>query len=237
MHTTTTLLKDPFDPSGTAATGLRAPITFAASPFGPPQQTPTGEYERRFRRRLRELGGDDSSSTKAPTRPVISTLVAALRGGNSPERVLSIALGLNSCDITRAYDHVDQLRRTACDSLDDLFYEPTVRRFHAVAPVMELLVPQAVASLRATAVTEPDAFESEVRRFEQRMDDLARESDMTEALIDRGMKPAGSLVARLDDGRSGGIHHQPGYRPTRIGDLTPVRLAALLGEKLKEPAR
>lgn len=236
MHTTT-LLHDPFDTSSTAATGLRAPITFVASPFGPPQQNPTSEYERRFRRRLRELGSDEVSSSHLPKRPVISTLIAALRGGNSPERVLSIARGLNPSDLALAYDHVDLLRRVACDSLDDLFYEPTVRRFHAVTPEIELLFPQAVASLRGTAASESDGFEGAVRRFETRVEDLARECDMTEALLDRGMKPAGSLVARLDDGRSGGIHHQANYRPSRVGDLTPVRLAALLGEKLKEPVR
>lgn len=236
MHTTT-LLKDPFDPSGSAATGLRAPITFVASPFGPPQQTPTSEYERRFRRRLRELGGETPSSAAAPSRPIISTLIAALRGGNSPERVLSVALGLNPSDLTKAYDHIDQLRRSACDSFDDLFDQPTVRRFTAVAPVMALIVPQVVASLHVVATSDPGAFESEVRLFEARMDDLARERDMTEALIERGMKPAGSLIARLNDGRNGGIHHQPSYRPMRVGDLTPVRLAALLGEKLKEPIR
>lgn len=236
MHSTT-ILKEPLDRTGPAAAGSRAPITFAASPFGSPQCTPTSEYERRFRRRLRDLGGDAEPATGTPRRPVVSTLVASLRGGNTPDHVLSIALGLNASDLAQAYDHLDRLRRTACDALDDLFFDPTIARFQSVVGIIEPLIPQIVGSLTVTARDQPDLFEAEVRRFEQRMEELAQECDTTEALIERGMRPAGSLVARLDDGRGGGIHHEPAYRPSRVGDLTPVRLAALLGESLKEPVR
>ena len=206
------------------------PVALSISPFGPPQHTPTADSEHAFRRRLVELGGH-ARSDEPPRRCFISALVGALRGGNTVDKVLSVASGITADDLLWAYDHLDGLRRTACDALDALFAEPTPLQLD-VASSARTLFPRALESLTATAQVNPGRFPAAVRTLETRMNGLALEVEQIEQDMRSGELPARAALGLLDDGRHVGVHHDAAYRPVRVGDITPQRISTLLAESI-----
>lgn len=230
--TTLTATRPPTHPASAGEARTHEPAALSISPFGPPQQTPCSAHELAFRRRLVELGGHRKSDD-VPRRCFVSALVGALRGGNTADRVLSIAAGITPDDLLAAYDHLDGRRRTACDALDVLFADPTRQQFQAVAPSAHILFPRLIESLTATAQVNRGRFPAAVHQIESRMIELALEVEQIEHAIETGAVPARSALARLDDGRHVGVHHDPAYRPTRVGDMTPQRIAALLDESIE----
>lgn len=212
-----------------AAPRRLSPLTI--SPYGSPERLPIADFEVSFRERLTELNGGVEPPAAAPRRSVITALTTAVRGGITADRLLAIAAGLSAADLIEAYEFVDRTRRESSDALDELFADPTVECFERVGPAMSGLLPHAAAYLGRTAAATPDGFASAVRHLQANtgeLEDLVTEIDRR---LRTGEGEVWTLLAQRDDGCQSGVFCDPSYRPRRIGDITPIRLAILLGEQ------
>lgn len=201
------------------------------SPYGPADEAPTTEFERTFRRRVAELGSVVRRGAPAPRRSTVTAVMTALRSGISADRLLAVARGLTPQDVADAYDHVARIRGQAHAALDRLIDDPTVDRFDAEADVIAPLMPQMVVSLRRLAAGFPDSLPGAIENLATQIGELDRSVDSIESRISAGLGSWRHLVGELDDGRNGGIQHHPCYRPRRVGDIVPIRLAYLLGDQ------
>ena len=225
---------DAESPPGPSSTRPPAP---RISPFGASDHAPTTEFEVAFRARLSELGHRVATPTEAPRRTTITALVTALRSAVDPDHVLSVARGLTADDLAVAYDFVDGLRSRAVDALDALADEPTVDVFVGVEPSLARLLPHPTATLRSVADERPTSFRVAVSDVMARIQLLDRAVNELEGRITAGDPEWRQLIVELDDGRSHGVFHQQNYRPQRIGDIMPLRLASLLGETDRDDER
>ncbi len=199
------------------------------SAFDATAQAPTAVFEAAFRHRLRALAGEPVRSEIAPKRSRITIVVTALRSAVGVDQVLSVTQGLDAEDLSEAYYYVADRREVAGLAVDEFFADPDAERFRQLRPQLELLLPQPTTALGMVLADDPGAFDAAVRRVHGQIRELDRLVVDVEARLSIGTP--GVDASELDDGRRGGLFHEPCYRPVRVGDLMPSRLASLLGER------
>ncbi|MFK8025534.1 MAG: hypothetical protein AB8G26_16365 [Ilumatobacter sp.] len=189
---------------------------------------PTPDFEDRWSDRLEpHARGQDFDHAR---RTAVTTLVGALRGGTTINRVLTVTAGLTAQDLAVAYGYVDRKRAASVAAFDELVADPTAERFDAVEERLDGLFSQVASVLRPFATGDPGVFAAAVADIGEEAARLDDRVDNVHAELRTGMMDTDRLLTLLDDGHQSGLHHHACYRPRRVGDIVPARLADLLGE-------
>lgn len=215
-----------------AAATRRPPLNAATriSAFGPTAQAPTAVFEAVFRSRLAELAGRPEPTDVAPQRSTITLVVTALRSAAEVDQVLDLVRGVSAAELSAAYHFVAAIRLDADQAWETFLTDPTIECFRRLDTRIRRLLPQPAAELREAMVNAPSQFDERVETITELIRALDRRVVDIEARLSLSCPEA--RASELDDGGAG-IFHQPHYRPVRLGDLMPLRLANLLGESVQ----
>lgn len=173
--------------------------------------------------------------TKVLDRDITTVLLGALRCGSMPTEVLGLAPGLRCSQLVRKYDELEVLRGRAEEAWRAIIDSPTVATIseHAAAAARLLPVPVYDLVNRGTIVN-PEGLELAVSRTAAHVEELGRQVRAVESDLERGLMSGEALIERgrvLYDPYVPGLWANPYFLPDRVGTLTPVRLADLLGER------
>lgn len=204
------------------------------SAFGPTAQAPTAVFEAVFRSRLAQLAGRPEPADVTPQRSTITLVVTALRSAAEVDQILDLARGVSAAELSTAYHFVDAIRLDADQALEAFLSDPTIECFRRFDRQIQRLIPQPAAELRHAVTHAPSQFDERLETITELIRALDRRVVDIEARLSLSCPEA--HASELDDGCGGGIFHQPHYRPVRLGDLMPLRLANLLGESVQADA-
>jgi hypothetical protein len=186
--------------------------------------------EQAFVERLSNVDGPQ----RRVKRHVITALLGGLRGGLGVEELCDAAPGVKVVELRDAYLRLEQLRQAACTAWEAIQAAPTVdnlRRhgataaglvgvpIHRLAPPMEVISDRLVAD-RLTRVA------ADIGRATGRAHDV----EAALAHFKETCEEAVELGRILYDPYRPSMWTDPYFLPDRVGSLSPVRVAALLGE-------
>lgn len=170
-----------------------------------------------------------TTPTVSPTRSAVTLLMVALRAGATADELAELAPAVTPADLLGAYDELSIRRRRSVTALNRLLDHPdrvrdtTISSASRIAPEIVHRVTthpgcldQVVADVRAdiaAAGTEAASVEAQLAR------------------VDRSDTSGTTLGRRLFDPYRSALWGSPSFIPTRVTQLTPGRVAALLGEE------
>jgi hypothetical protein len=178
---------------------------------------------------------------RSPDRGAVTAVVNALRCGATAGELLGYLPGARPADLLAAYDHVEERRRLAADAWARIAESPRadVLAEHADAAARLLPVPVRALVTAATCLADPTAVLEQIAdRLRARIQECRDRASDTEAELARHTPPS---PAAVETGRTLYDPHRPGlwadgyFLPARVGELTPVRLADVLGERPHRP--
>lgn len=175
---------------------------------------------------------DEDEVVKGVTRGNITLLATALRHGADLETMLQITPGIDVRALARAHHHVEKLIRQAVGAWTKLAGDLGPRSIDKHSENAAKLLPLSVARIRIAIESGRDA--AVVLAAEQtRIETVRRHCDqLTEQLV---VAPDTTTVAAL----ARQLYHpdeecllqHPRFLPNRVSELSPLRLARLLGEQ------
>lgn len=191
----------------------------------------SSEEERQFRNDLEDSG---PAKKRKLSRPAITTLLGGLRGGLCLAELLRAAPGADPGELRHAYARLETLRSDAVASWEAIAQDPTVATLRAyaatasrllgvpvrrLAPPMEVITDDLVAHRLSRVLAEIERAGARAHEVEQALSHFQVPS-----------LEADELSRVLYDPYRPSLWGDPHFVPTRVGALTPVRVASLLDE-------
>jgi hypothetical protein len=168
-------------------------------------------------------------------RGVLTALMNALRCCLTAPELFERAPGLNPAELVFAYDLVDSARRKSVDAFDSIVREPTLESLVEHSAAASLLMGVPVREMTPPGgVIENAAVERAVARVMQNVDAVSRRAfEFEESLrLCAPGEAAGVEIGRLlYDPYQAALWSSPYFLSRRVGDLVPLRVADLLGER------
>jgi hypothetical protein len=208
----------------------------------------TTRDERRFLADLRALaqrrGGPDTAERCATDdagvhadrqpRSDVTVLLNALRCAMSVQDLFEQAPGLRAGAVLAAYLDLEARRQRAVDAWEQLLADPRPEALEQWGPDAATLMSPAVGQLLEVSRSKPANYAAAVERWGVAVAEVARCVAEVEVALDAerpGSTRSVELGRILYDPAGSGLTGQPAHLPTRIGTLTPSRVATLLGER------
>lgn len=195
----------------------------------------TAKDEREFVADLVAMAERDRSGKRKKTeRGDITAVMNALRCGLKAEDLFTRAPGLKPARILQAYREVESMLERSYSSWVAITQSPTLETIVKHRAGAQLIASVPVSHLLPGAEVTPDSgFANKVREVEEKV----RKTRVKALNIEKQLDMAGSV--QIDAVKLGERLYNP-YDPTlwgnqyfvpvRVGELMPLRLAALLGE-------
>jgi hypothetical protein len=196
----------------------------------------TARDEREFVTDLTQLAERDKAGRKRKTeRGDITALMNALRCGLKAEELFERAPGLKPARILQAYKDVEVMLERSYSSWVTITKDPTLETIVKHRAGAQLIASVPVSHLLPGAEITPDSdFADKVRSVEEKVRKVRARALKIESHLDRALQPSSEAI------KLGEMLYNP-YDPTlwgdqyfvpeRVGELMPLRLAALLGER------
>lgn len=176
------------------------------------------ELARRARRRSSRFDRND-----------VTWVLTALRAGATGDSVAQLAKGVDPGRLYAAYTELEALRHEAATAWRSLCRASRPDALERHGPVAAKLLPVPVTRLYTAGANLPEAAGSAAAEVAR----MHRLSDAVSATVEQlatVSEPAAQLEARRLWAPSGAcLWNDPYFLPRRVGELTPVRAADLLG--------
>jgi hypothetical protein len=185
--------------------------------------------EDRFVHRLEALGGDADRFERRD----VTALVTALRGGLTADELFEQARGLRPGRLLAAHRSLEHRRSDAATAWSAIVSDPSVPSFEAHRDVAATLLPVVVGHLASVALRHPRALPRAVAESASQVDRAVHSVSQLEQRLDRCLPPCergAEIGSMLFDHRGEGAFGLGVFLPWRVGQLVPLRVAALLGE-------
>lgn len=185
--------------------------------------------EERFVRRLEDLGDDADRFERRD----VTALVTALRCGLTADELFEQARGLRPGRLLAAHRSLEQRRADAADAWAAIAHDPTIPTFEEYRDRAASLVPVVIGHLASVALRHPRAVTRAVAEAASQIERAAHSVAQLEQRLDRCLPPCdrgAEIGAMLFDHRGEGAFGLGMFLPWRVGQLVPLRVAALLGE-------
>jgi len=212
-------------------------------PWSAANRPATSRDEQRFLSDLRLLATAQAWSPDheggpgdQPGRSDATAMLNALRCGLSADDLFERAPGLNPVRVLRSYLDLDTRRQKAIYAWDWIVGDPSDSSLHEWGPDAATLMSPLVGQLLDTARHKPTRYAATVANLAVRVEEIGRCIVELERAIDaepRGSQQGVELGRILYDPTGSALTNQPTHLPTRVGTLTPSRVATLLGERLE----
>lgn len=194
--------------------------------------------EIRFRDELGELA---STEPKRPaprwSRPGVVVVMTALRGGARPSAVVPALPAMTASTLERSYAHLQRLLHAAFDDWEAMLSSDAGIAYESVARASALMPVPAGRLLRAdqqgeTALREERLVVLErINALRERVDAITAELDSLTPPSMRGVQ----LGRVLFDANDTALWREAYFLPRRVGELSSMRIAGLLGERKDDP--
>lgn len=200
---------------------------------------PSGaEHEEEFVEALRSRAGKTRGRYG---RVSVVMFITALRCGTDLEQMFEQAPGLKAADMLVSYERLDQARKDAVEAWQALCEEPTAAQVQELGPTIDKILPVPAARLRLALADTPESSARLVGDINRRISDLHIACDEVYQRI-AAEAATGKLERAINVGRelfdptSGHyLWAATYYLPRRVGELSPLRIIDLLGERRDDP--
>jgi len=179
--------------------------------------------------------GASASKRHKTERSDITALLNALRCGLRADELFERAPGLNPRRILQAYHEIESLRARSIGAWEQIVATPTLETVVKHMSSASVLLSVPVSHLLPSAVTTSDAeFHKRAVAVAEKIARVREQVTQIESFLDKSSSPdaeAVELGRLLYDPYDPTLWAHPYFAPTRVGELMPLRLAALLGER------
>lgn len=175
---------------------------------------------------------DEDEISPGVTRGDVTFLVTALRQGTSLEEMLEVTPGLNTRALVKAHGHVSKLLNRALKSWQQIQESGTPQVIASKGDEASKVLPLTITRLRAAVESGSDVRlvltmeSSKVSTVRRHFDDMHAQL----AMLSPGPEVL-TLSRRVYHPDEECLMQHPRFLPTRVGELSPLRLARLLGEQ------
>lgn len=167
-------------------------------------------------------------------RAEVTAIVTALRNGAGAHDVLAWACGLRPSDLLAAYNDLDRRRREALEAWHELAEDPTTSSLAAYGPAAARLVPAVVGQMtKVMRDTSGAGLPLAAAKLQHRIDEVGRAVAAIERrlAVERDPERARRLGCELFVPFGECLWGDPMFAPSRVGQLSPQRVADLLAEE------
>lgn len=179
--------------------------------------------------------GKSGTARRTAQRADTTSLLNALRCGLSCDELFEHAPGLSPKLVLSAYEDLDAKRRQSAEAFEQIIEHRTLEALVDWSQQASVLMAVAVRRMTpAGAVPDDEAVAVRIARVLVEVERVRAEAESIEAeLADRGAPDAYAveLGRCLYDPYDPALWSDPFYVPQRVGDLVPLRVADLLGER------
>jgi hypothetical protein len=196
------------------------------------------DEERTFVRDLQRWFG--TGDLPAPTRDAVTNVLMVLRCGADMAHIARLMPGVCPGEMVAAYQQLETLRAAAVDAWTALLAAPSVELVEQHRQAAGSLMPVPLQMLLGSGALDGDAPQAHAEHLElwaQRTRDAfaatARDAAEIQEALAWFAPPSAEgveLGRLLYDPQSPALWSDPYFLPTRVGELVPLRIAALLGE-------
>ncbi len=165
-------------------------------------------------------------------------LMTALRVSAPVEQVLSRATGLDPAHLLAVHRDLDRRLRAARAGWEAITTDATIDTLDEAGPAAAPLVGLLIERLHRAAAMTPDLFADEVGRVAGRTVGIGQLCDTIEQRLDGIAAPSQvgvDLGRQLFDPSQSCLWYSPLFIPTRVTQLSPVRVSDLLGWRRDDP--
>ena len=214
---------------------VEAPVRTYAWQLWPGRNWPaTASEERVFEATLVEQAGGRKKRKIAVTRGEITAVCNALRCGLTAEELFAKAPGMKPASLLAAYDALERMRAHSVGAWERIAEERTLESIVDHGYAARVLVPWGVMSVsHEAAEVSDDEIALRVEMVLAEMQKAAEKALEVEAMLEQCEAPSAvgvELGRVLYDPYYPGVWDRSEYVPTRVGVLTPRRLARMLDE-------
>ena len=163
----------------------------------------------------------------------VTALVTALRCGLTADELFERARGLRPERLLAAHIGLEARRADAEDAWNEIVADPTSSTLGRCAASAETIVPVVVGHLTGVARRHPGALDRAVAEADAQIVRTSTSVALLEEQLDLCIAPSDRAVevgSFLFDRRGEGAWSLGTFLPLRVGQLVPLRVAALLGE-------
>ena len=196
----------------------------------------TARDEREFVDSLTEIvGKTKSAGKKRSDRGDITAVMNALRCGLGAEELFERAPGLKPVRILQAYREVESMLNRSYSSWEAITAKPTLETIVKHRAAAQLIASVPVSHLLPGAVVTPDKdFAEKLKAVTIKVEAARKRADSIENALDRAVAPSSEAIrlgAELYNPYDPTVWGGQYFIPVRVGELMPLRLASLLGER------
>ncbi|MDJ0767423.1 MAG: hypothetical protein QNJ12_01470 [Ilumatobacter sp.] len=235
MHNSVALLADgaATGPPAAGATGTvpldaTLPVTMWV-PWEAREWPATTAEETAFVDELSALAGGRSAE---PRRSDITAVLNALRSGTTVSQLLDVAPGLRADRLCGAHATVEARRRRSENAFRSILCGRTIEDLERHGDAAALLVPVLVERLLRTADNDPRNYRRVLGTITRQVVDAHHDVAHVETQLSR-LQPPSEWGIALGRQLTQRLMSRAEFLPRRVGVLTPIRVAALLGERLE----
>lgn len=165
----------------------------------------------------------------------VTALMNALRCGLDVDDLFSRAPGLRAGRMLAAYRELDELRQTSVRAWGEIVAGGSLEALVDWSAAASVLVPTPVRQLLPSATQMDDrALAERIDRVCERIERVASTVAELERRLDDSVAPSAEAIAigrMLYDPYDPSLWADPYFLPERVGQLMPLRVADLLGER------
>ena len=167
-------------------------------------------------------------------RDIITLMMLSLRSAVTLPELLELAVATDSREMLAGYQLIETRRAAAEQAWYEALMDAADGVVSAAAQEASVMMPSAVRMLIDSPL---QSLRMTAARLAEQTEVAHRLADACEQVLDNPPQghqtPLPSMGRKLYDPYFGGLWHDPMFLPRRVGELSPPRLAALLGEGVR----
>lgn len=196
----------------------------------------TARDERAFIESLTDIvGKSKNTGKKRSDRGDVTAVMNALRCGLAAEELFERAPGLKPARILQAYREVESMLDRSYCSWEAIAAKPTLETIVKHRSAAQLIASVPVSHLLPGAEVTPDRdFAEKLKVVTVKVDAARKKAIFIESALDRAAAPSSEAIklgAELYNPYDPTVWGGQYFIPVRVGELMPLRLASLLGER------